>query len=103
MVHLRGLIHQLLCIVLAKVAVAGVVELADEGGGLRLANGYDADGLRRASRPLRRLPHPVENRPQRCCRRAFRYDRPSGHSPFAFRLLSATDLENREIGRGVVF
>ena len=69
--NLRGLLDEFLDVVLAEAAMASVVDLSDEGDGLRLAHRHHPNLVRRNTGPLRRLLHPRQHRPQGQRRRAF--------------------------------
>lgn len=60
--NLRGLLDDLLDVILTEAAVADVVDLADEGYGLRLADRHHSNLLRRPTASLRRLLGPGEHR-----------------------------------------
>lgn len=83
--NLRRLGDELLDVVLAEAAVAGVVEFPHHRHRLRLPHRHHPHRLRRAPRPLRRLRRAPQHRPQRRRRRALRRSRrhPSSSSSSA--------------------
>ena len=63
--NLRSFLDEFLDVVLAEAAVAGIVDLADDGDRLRLADGDNPDLLGRAARSLGGLVDALQHRPQR--------------------------------------
>jgi hypothetical protein len=74
---LRSFFEDFLDVVLAKTSVASVVDLADERDRLGFRNRHDPDPVRYVTRPLRCLPDPEHDRPERYHGRAF--NRRSSH------------------------
>lgn len=60
--YLRSFLDELLDVVLSKVAVAGVIDLAYEGDGLCLADSHQPDLVRPATATLRCPVDTVEHR-----------------------------------------
>jgi hypothetical protein len=75
---LRSFFEDFLDVVLAKVSVASFIDLADERDRLGFRNRHDPDTVRSVTWPLRCLPDPEHDRPERHHCRAF--NRRSSHA-----------------------